>query len=75
MAQSAGRSAPRSCGCSSASQPEAATIAGLAGLTVIQDTCTKIEFGRLAGELAWPGINTRLISSRRGRGARMTDEH
>ena len=47
--------------------PEAATIAGLAGLTVIEDTCMKIEFGRLSGELAWSGINTRLISSRRGR--------
>lgn len=47
--------------------PEAATIAGLAGLTVIEDTCMKIEFGRLSGELAWSGINTRIISSRRGR--------
>ncbi len=45
--------------------PEAATIAGLAGLTVIQDHCMKIEYGRLSGELAWSGVNTRLISSRR----------
>lgn len=44
---------------------EAATIAGLAGLRVIQDRCMKIEYGRLSGELAWSGINTRLISSRR----------
>ena len=44
---------------------EAATIAGLAGLTVIQDHCMKIEYGRLGGELAWNGINTRIISSRR----------
>ena len=29
--------------------------------------CMKIEFGRLSGELAWSGINTRIISSRRGR--------
>jgi predicted CoA-binding protein len=44
---------------------EAATVAGLAGLTVIQDRCMKIEYGRLGGELAWNGINTRVISSRR----------
>ena len=46
---------------------EAATVAGLAGLTVIQDRCMKIEYGRLGGELAWNGINTRMISSRRRR--------
>jgi O-acetylhomoserine (thiol)-lyase len=46
---------------------EAATIAGLAGLTIIQDRCMKIEYGRLGGELAWNGINTRMISSRRRR--------
>lgn len=44
---------------------EAATVAALAGLTVVQDRCLKIEYGRLSGELAWNGINTRLISSRR----------
>jgi predicted CoA-binding protein len=47
--------------------PEAATLAGLAGLTVIEDHCMKIEYGRLAGELAWSGINTRILTSRRGR--------
>ena len=47
--------------------PEAATIAGLAGLTFIEDHCMKIEYGRLSGELAWSGVNTRIISSRRGR--------
>jgi predicted CoA-binding protein len=44
---------------------DGATVAGLAGLTVIQDRCMKIEYGRLSGELAWNGINTRIISSRR----------
>ena len=44
---------------------EAAAIAGAAGLTVIEDRCMKIEYGRLGGELAWSGINTRIISSRR----------
>jgi predicted CoA-binding protein len=46
---------------------EAAAIAHVAGLKVIQDRCMKIEYGRLAGELAWSGINTRIISSRRRR--------
>ena len=50
--------------------PEAATIAGVAGLTVIEDHCMKIEFGRLSGELAWSGVNTRLLSSRRPRPVR-----
>jgi predicted CoA-binding protein len=50
--------------------PEAATIAGLAGLTVIEDECMKIEYGRLSGELAWNGINSRVISSRRARALR-----
>jgi len=45
----------------------AATVAGIAGLTVIQDRCMKIEYGRLGGELAWSGINTRIITSRRRR--------
>jgi predicted CoA-binding protein len=47
--------------------PEAARVASLAGLTAIEDHCMKIEYGRLGGELAWNGINTRIISSRRGR--------
>jgi predicted CoA-binding protein len=47
--------------------PETATIAGLAGLTFIEDQCMKIEYGRLGGELAWSGVNTRVITSRRGR--------
>ncbi|MEO6207598.1 MAG: CoA-binding protein [Candidatus Limnocylindrales bacterium] len=47
--------------------PDAATIAGIAGLKVIEDRCMKIEYGRLSGELAWSGINTRIISARRVR--------
>lgn len=46
---------------------EAGAIASSAGMTFIEDRCMKIEYGRLGGELAWSGINTRLISSRRGR--------
>jgi predicted CoA-binding protein len=47
--------------------PDAGTIAGLSGLTFIEDRCMKIEFGRLSGELAWSGVNTRVLSSRRPR--------
>ena len=46
---------------------EADAIATAGGLISIQDHCMKIEYGRLAGELAWSGINTRILSSRRGR--------
>ena len=46
---------------------EGAAIAEAAGLTVIQDRCMKIEYGRLSNELAWSGINTRIITSRRRR--------
>jgi len=47
---------------------DAATAAAqTAGLTVVQDRCMKIEYGRLSGELAWSGINGDVISSRRQR--------
>jgi predicted CoA-binding protein len=44
---------------------EAAATAEEAGLTVVQDRCMKIEYGRLSGELAWSGVNSGIISSRR----------
>jgi predicted CoA-binding protein len=44
---------------------EAAAKAEAAGLTVIMDRCPKIEYGRLCGENAWAGINSRVIDSRR----------
>ena len=44
-----------------------AATAAAAGLTVVQDRCMKIEYGRLSGELAWSGINGDVISSRRQR--------
>ncbi|MFN8620213.1 MAG: CoA-binding protein [Chloroflexota bacterium] len=45
--------------------PLAVEKARAAGLTVVQDRCMKIEYGRLSGELAWNGINGDVISSRR----------
>ncbi|HMK91038.1 MAG TPA: O-acetylhomoserine aminocarboxypropyltransferase, partial [Methylocystis sp.] len=42
----------------------AALRAKAAGLTVIMNRCPKIEYGRLAGELSWGGVNSGVISSR-----------
>jgi O-acetylhomoserine (thiol)-lyase len=43
---------------------EAAARGEAAGIEVIMNRCPKIEFSRLGGELAWSGVNTRLISNR-----------
>jgi hypothetical protein len=34
-------------------------------LQVVMNRCPKIEYGRLSGELAWAGVNSRTLSSRR----------
>jgi predicted CoA-binding protein len=44
---------------------EAARIAEAAGLRVVMNRCPKIEYGRLSGEIAWAGVHTRTLSSRR----------
>lgn len=46
---------------------DACEIAEAGGLTVVQDRCMKIEYGRLSGELSWSGINSGIITSRRRR--------
>jgi hypothetical protein len=44
---------------------DAAKLAEEAGLRVVMNRCPKIEYGRLSGELAWAGVNSRTLSSRR----------
>ena len=44
---------------------EAAARARQAGITVVQDRCPKIEFGRLSGESARLGIASGILSARR----------
>jgi predicted CoA-binding protein len=43
----------------------AARQAEAAGLKVVMNRCPKIEYSRLHGELAWSGVNTGIISSKR----------
>jgi uncharacterized protein len=45
---------------------EAGRIATEAGLDVVMDRCVKIEHGRYGGSLHWVGMNTEIISARRG---------
>ena len=45
----------------------AAQRAREAGLEVVMNRCVKIEHGRLFGGLNWMGVNTGVISARRGR--------
>jgi predicted CoA-binding protein len=43
----------------------AAARAEAAGLEIVMNRCPKIEYSRLHGELAWSGVNTGIISSKR----------
>ena len=45
---------------------KAARIAIGGGLAVVMNRCVKIEHARLMGGLNWAGVNTGVISSRRG---------
>ena len=44
---------------------EAAREAEAAGLKVVMNRCTKIEYGRLSGEIGWAGVSAGILSSRR----------
>lgn len=46
---------------------EGIRIAEEGGLKVVVNRCPKIEYGRLSGEIAWLGVNTGVISSKRRR--------
>ncbi len=43
----------------------AAARAEALGVKVVMNRCPKIEFGRLSGEIAWAGVNSRVISARK----------
>lgn len=45
---------------------EAARIAEEGRLKVIMDRCIKIEHGRYSGSLHWVGMNTEIVTARRG---------
>mgnify|MGYP001430232564 CR=1 FL=1 len=44
---------------------EAAALAEKNGVKVVMNRCPKIEYGRLSSEIAWLGVNTRTISSKK----------
>jgi len=44
---------------------EAAALAQANGMKVVMNRCPKIEYGRLSSEIAWMGVNTRTISSKK----------
>lgn len=43
----------------------AAARAEAAGLKVVMDRCTKVEYARLHGELGWHGLRTNVLTSKR----------
>jgi uncharacterized protein len=45
---------------------EAAALAEANGMKMVMNRCPKIEYGRLSSEIAWMGVNTRTISSKKG---------
>jgi predicted CoA-binding protein len=44
---------------------EAARLAEEAGIKAVMNRCPKIEYGRLSSEIAWMGVNTRTLSSKK----------
>lgn len=47
------------------SNMDAARLAEAGGLKVVMNRCPKIEYGRLSSEIAWMGVNTRTLTSKR----------
>ena len=46
---------------------DAARLAEANSLKVVMNRCPKIEYGRLSSEIAWMGVNTRTLTSKRAR--------
>ena len=46
---------------------EAAAKAEAAGIKVVMNRCPKIEYGRLSSEIAWIGVNTRTLTSKKAK--------
>jgi uncharacterized protein len=44
---------------------DAAALAEANGMKVVMNRCPKIEYGRLSSEIAWMGVNTRTLSSKK----------
>src|SRR5215471_8804544 len=44
---------------------EAAALAEANGMKVVMNRCPKIEYGRLSSEIAWIGVTTRTLSSKK----------
>jgi len=44
---------------------QAAALAESNGMKVVMNRCPKIEYGRLSSEIAWMGVNTRTLSSKK----------
>ena len=44
---------------------EAAARAEATGIKVVMNRCPKIEYGRLSGEIAWTGVNSGVLSSKK----------
>lgn len=44
---------------------DAAARAEAAGIKVVMNRCPKIEYGRLSGEIAWNGVNSGVLSSKK----------
>jgi hypothetical protein len=44
---------------------EAAALAEANDMKVVMNRCPKIEYGRLSSEIAWIGVNTRTLSSKK----------
>ena len=46
---------------------EAAALAEANGMKVVMNRCPKIEYGRLSSEIAWMGVNTRTLTSKKAK--------